>query len=94
MAADIDIDHLTIDELVALNERVIDRIKYLERMQVFEAMKNLNLGTRVTFDSGRDGPKAGVISKFNQKSVTVLTDDGYRYNIAPGLLSVESDQHR
>lgn len=33
------------------------------------------------FDSWRDGPKAGVIAKFNQKSITVLTDDGHRYEI-------------
>jgi len=32
MAHDIDIEHLTIDELVALNERVVERIKYLERL--------------------------------------------------------------
>jgi hypothetical protein len=94
MAGDIDIDHLTIDELVDLNERVVERIKYLERLQVFEAMQRFNLGHRVTFDSRRDGPKAGVIAKFNQKSVTVLTDDGYRYNIAPGLLTPEHDTHR
>ena len=50
-----------------------------------------NLGHRVTFDSRRDGRKAGVISKFNQKSVTVLTDDGHRYNVAPGLLTPEAD---
>lgn len=87
MADDIDLDHLTIDELVALNERVIERIKYLERLQVLEAMQNLNLGTRVTFESRRDGRKAGVISKFNQKSVTVLTDDGHRWNVAPSMVS-------
>jgi hypothetical protein len=91
MANEIDIDHLTIDELVDLNERVIERIKYLECIQVFEAMQAFNLGHRVAFDSHRDGRKAGVIAKFNQKSVTVLTDDVHRYNVAPGLLSREGD---
>lgn len=91
MARDIDIDHLTIGELVDLNERVIERIRYLKRIQVFEAMQTFNLGHRVTFVSRRDGPRAGVIAKFNQKSVTVLTDDGYRYNVAPGLLTPETD---
>lgn len=90
----VEIDHLTIDELSELNERVIERIRYLERIQVFEAMQRFNLGNRVTFDSRRDGEKAGVIAKFNQKSVTVLTDDGYRYNVAPGLLSPEDADHR
>lgn len=94
MARDIDIEHLRIDELVELNERVIERIKYLERLQVFEAMQAFNLGTRVTFESRRDGRKAGVIAKFNQKSVTVLTDDGHRYNVAPGLISPENDTRR
>ena len=91
MARDIDISDLTIDELVDLNERVIERIKYLERIQVFEAMRAFNLGHRVTFDSRHDGRKPGVIAKFNQKSVTVLTDDGHRYNVAPGLFAREGD---
>jgi len=90
----VEIDHLTIDELVELNERVVERIKYLERIQVFEAMQAFNLGHRVTFDSRRDGRKAGVIAKFNQKSVTVLTDDGHRYNVAPGLLTPEDANRR
>ena len=94
MARDIDIDHLTIDELVDLNDRVIERIKYLERIQVLDAMQAFNLGNRVSFESRRDGRKAGVIAKFNQKSVTVLTDDGYRYNVAPGLLTAEDDTRR
>ena len=94
MARDIDIDHLTIDELVDLNERVIERIKYLERIQVLDAMQAFNLGNRVRFESRRDGRKAGVIAKPNQKSVTVLTDDGYRYNVAPGLLTAEDNNRR
>lgn len=90
----VEIDHLTIDQLADLNERVIERIKYLERVQVFEAMQAFNLGNRVTFDSRHAGEKAGVIAKFNQKSVTVLTDDGYRYNVAPGLLTPEDENRR
>lgn len=94
MARDIDINDLAIDELVDLNERVIEQIKYLERIQVFEAMQTFNLGHRVTFVSRRDGRKAGVVAKFNQKSVTVLTDDGHRYNVAPGLLTSEDGTRR
>jgi len=86
-AHSIDIEDLTLDELVELNERVIERIQYLERVQVAEAMRRLNVGHRVTFESSRDGPKTGRLAKFNQKSVTVLTDDGQRWNVPPKIVS-------
>lgn len=83
----VEIDHLTLDELVALNERVIERIKYLERIHVVEAMQTLNVGTRVTFDSSHGATKTGAIAKFNQKSVTVLTDEGQQWKVPPNILA-------
>lgn len=90
-ARSIDIEHLTLDELVELNERVIERIQYLERVHVAEAMRRLNLGTRVRFESSRDGPQTGRLAKFNQKSVTVLTDDGKRWNVPPKIVEPIDD---
>ena len=59
MAGDIDINGLSIEELVALNERVVERIKNLERLQVYEAMQRFNIGARVRFHPGHHGPQPG-----------------------------------
>lgn len=92
MARDIDIDHLTIDELVALGNRVHERIKYLERHEVFQAMQRFNIGARVRFHPGRHGPQTGTLTKFNQKSVTIAGDDGRQWRVPADILTpVDAD---
>lgn len=44
----VDIDHLTYDELVALNHRVVERLNWLETMHVHPAMLTVDLGARVS----------------------------------------------
>jgi len=83
---DIDIDDLSLDELVALNERVVERIKYLERVQVYEAMKRFNVGAPVRFYPGEHGPQTGRLTKFNQKSVTILGDDQRQWRVPPQIV--------
>jgi len=86
MAHDIDIDDLTIDELVALSDRVQERIKYLERHAVVEAMQRFNIGARVHFHPGRHGPQTGTLTKFNKKSVTIDGDDGRQWRVPADIL--------
>ena len=51
-------------------------------------MMKLNLGSKVCFDSGKHGMQVGTLIKFNQKTVTVLTDDGRRrWKVSPQMLS-------
>jgi hypothetical protein len=86
----IDIDQLTIDELVALNHRIVERIKFLEHAQAHLDMMAFNLGARVSFDS-QYGRQLGTLVKFNRKTVTVLGDDGRQWRISPQLLSKVKD---
>jgi len=86
MARDIDINDLTIAELIALGDRVHDRIKYLERQQVFQAMQRFNIGARVRFHPGRHGPQTGTLTKFNQKSVNIAGDDGRQWRVPADIL--------
>ena len=39
------------------------------------------------FYSDRMETVSGVITRYNKKTVTVITDDGRRWNVSPGLLS-------
>ena len=63
----VDIDQLTIDELVALNQRIVERIKFLEHAHVHLDMMAFNLGARVSFDS-QYGRQLGTLVKFNRKT--------------------------
>ncbi len=86
----IDIDLLTPDELVALNHRIVERLKFLDSMKAHQMMMKFNIGTRVSFDTN-DGRELGVLTKFNRKTVTVQTDSGRRWNVSPLLISRVTD---
>lgn len=87
----IDIDALTHDELVALNYRIVERLKFLDSMQAHNSMMAFNIGARVSFDSVKDGRLLGTLLKFNRKTVTVVTDNGQQWNISTHLLSPIKD---
>jgi len=84
----IDIDGLSYDELLDLNDRIIARLKHLDAADTIDAMMKLTLGSKVCFDAGKHGMQVGTLIKFNQKTVTVLTDDGRRrWKVSPQMLS-------
>ena len=72
----IDIDGLSYDELLDLNDRLIARLKHLDAADAIDAMMKLSLGSKVCFDAGKRGVQVGTLIKFNQKTVSVLTEDG------------------
>ncbi len=82
----IDIDQLTEAELVDLNRRIVERLKFLEQMRAHSEMLEFSVGDRVTFTPDRRGPVTGVLSKYNRKTVTVISDDGQRWNVSPSFL--------
>ncbi len=86
----IDIDQLTEDELYELNHRIVERLKFLDTMQAHQNMMEFNIGCRVTFDS-KHGRQMGILTKFNQKTVTVMTKNGHRWRISPHLLAKVED---
>ena len=83
----IELDDLSYDELLDLNDRILARLKHLDAADTLNAMMKLNLGSKVCFDSGKHGMQVGTLIKFNQKTVTVLTDEGRRWKVSPQMLS-------
>lgn len=86
----IDIDLLTIEELIALNHRVVERLKFLQKARAHVDMMAFNLGAKVSFETD-DGRRFGRLTKYNQKTVTVITDEGQQWRIPPHLLSSVKD---
>jgi hypothetical protein len=83
----INIDHLSVDELVTLNHHIIERLKILESLEAHKSMMQFHPGARVSFDSPSGERLSGTVMKFNRKTVTVVTDTSQRWNISPHLLS-------
>lgn len=82
----IDIDGLTEAELTDLNNRVVERLKFLRQMRAHAQMLEFGIGDRVSFQPSDRPLQVGIITRYNRKSVTVITETGERWNVAPGLL--------
>jgi hypothetical protein len=50
-------------------------------------MLEFRIGERVTFRPDGRPPLEGMITRYNKKTVSIITDDGHRWNVAPQLLS-------
>jgi len=82
----IDIDKLTEAELIDLNRRVVARLKFLNQMKAHAAMLDFSLGEQVSFQPEGRPLITGFISKYNRKTVSVITSDGQQWNVSPILL--------
>jgi protein involved in polysaccharide export with SLBB domain len=85
-AMPIDIDHLTEAELIDLNNRIVERLRFLSQMRSHQQMLEFGIGDRVAFQPPGQPMLTGVITRYNKKTVTVVTDGGGRWNVAPGFL--------
>lgn len=82
----IDIDKLSEPELVDLNHRIVARLRFLHQMRAHASMLAFSLGERVSFQPDGHPVLFGVITKYNRKSVTVITETGQHWTVAPDFL--------
>ena len=87
----IDIDKLTEAELIDLNHRIVERLRFLHQARAHAAMLRFRIGQRVSFRPEGRGRITGTVTRYNKRSVTILTGDGQRWTVAPGLLEGEAD---
>ena len=83
----IDIDQLTEPELIDLNHRIVARLRFLTQMRAHVEMMEFKIGDRVTFRPPGQGPVEGMLTRYNKKTVTVVTDEGRQWNVSPAFLS-------
>lgn len=83
-----DIDRLTEAELIDLNHRIVERLRFLQQMRAHKQMLEFRIGDRVAFQADGRGTVEGMLTRYNRKSVTVITDDGHHWNVAPGFITL------
>ena len=76
-------------ELIDLNHRIVERLRFLNQMRAHGQMLEFRIGDRVTFQPGGHPPLVGMLTRYNRKTVTVITDDGQHWNVTPSLLRKE-----
>ena len=82
----IDIDRRTEAELRDLNHRIVARLRLMGQVRAHQAMLEFRIGDRVCFHPDGRGPIEGMLTRYNRKTVTVITDAGEQWNVAPALL--------
>lgn len=82
----IDIDGLTEAELIDLNNRIVARLRFLHQARSHKRMLDFKIGDRVSFQPEGRGMVVGILTRYNRRTVTVITDAGERWNVAPNLL--------
>lgn len=83
----IDIDSLSYDELVELNHKIVERLKFLDSMNTHNEMMKFSPGDKVSFEPPGRGKLFGTLVKYNKKTVTIITESGQKWNVSPHLLS-------
>ena len=82
----INIDKLTEAELIDLNNRIVARLRFLSEMRAHANMLEFSVGDRVSFQPEGRPMLVGTLTRYNKKTVTVITDDGGHWNVSPGFL--------
>jgi hypothetical protein len=83
----INIDQLSEAELIDLNNRIVARLRFLQQMRAHVEMLEFKIGDRVSFQPPGHGTVEGMLTRYNKKTVTVVTDDGRQWNVSPTFLS-------
>jgi hypothetical protein len=89
----IDINSLTEAELIDLNNRIVERLRFLNQARAHTHMLEFKIGDRVSFQPEGRSIVTGVLTRYNKKTVTVVTDTGERWNVAPSFLHL-TEEHR
>ncbi len=83
----IDIDSMTYEELIDLNNKIVERLKFLDSVHTHQEMIKFCPGDEVCFKPPGREKQFGTLVKYNKKTVTVITESGQKWNVSPHLLS-------
>ena len=74
-----------------LNRLIVERLKLVSQAKSTAAMSRFNIGEMVRFDTDDGRTISGRIIKLNKKTVSIVTNERERWNVAPVFLrSVET----
>lgn len=73
------------EQLRELNRKVVEKLNLFQKVKRLQAISNFSVLDKVSFiHNGEE--KHGTITRLNQKTVTIITDDDEHWNVNPSLL--------
>lgn len=79
----LNLNELTEAQLLDLNRRVVERLRFLQQARAHQTMLQFGVGERAGFDAPDGRFVSGMLVRYNKKTVTVFADDGHQWNVAP-----------
>ena len=80
------IKRLNEEDLLFLNRLIIERLKLISQAHATTLMTSFTKGDRVGFQAPDGRILEGMVLRLNKKILSVVTDDGHQWNVAPDLL--------
>lgn len=80
------INRMNEDDLLFLNRLIVERLKLISQARSTSLMASYTQGDRVGFQTPDGRMLEGIVLRLNKKTISVATDDGHQWNVAPGLL--------
>lgn len=82
----IDIEFLSYEELLELQHLITQRLKTIESARSPKKSGKFNQGDRVSFSHPTLGIQTGTLLEYREKTVTVITRSGQKWDVSPHLL--------
>jgi len=80
------LNELSEQEMRVLHQKVVERLRLIDKMKQLKAISQFSVGDQVTFKH-HDERIVGKIIRLNRKTVTVHTTDHHDWHVSPSLLS-------
>ncbi|MBC7203923.1 MAG: hypothetical protein H5U29_10460 [Pusillimonas sp.] len=80
------IKRLNEEDLLFLNRLIVERLKLISQARATTLMTGFARGDRVAFQAPDGRTLEGMVLRLNKKTISIATDDGHQWNVAPGLL--------
>ncbi|MFK7859256.1 MAG: hypothetical protein AB8B64_10555 [Granulosicoccus sp.] len=80
------VDSLNSSQLQTLNGLICDRLDYLRNLDTLKSMNQFEMGDYIQFTDKQGQVQTGQITKFNRKTISILSSEGKKWNVSPQML--------
>ena len=87
-----DLTHLSEDQLLELNRRIVERLQFIQSAKNLARLAQFSVGMTVEFATDDGRMITGTVSRLNQKTATVVSAAG-RWRVSPSMLRPVSQAH-
>ena len=86
---DVDLSRLNEEELMELNHKIIQRLRFIRDTRSHHHILKFNVGDVVRFSPEPGRTIVGTIVRLNRKTVSMVTKEGCHWRVSPAYLSLE-----